>query len=114
MSGKIHLTKVDEITPIDTANGTMLERKLADKSTGSSRLEFEHSVITKVVDATDVTYESDEYVYVVEGEAEISFDSETHQLGPTSFFFVPTGAAYDFKVTKAPFVTIAAFSPERE
>ena len=88
MSGKIFVTRVDDVTPVDTG-GIMQERSLSNKTNGSTRLEFEHSVITKAIAAKDVSYTSDEYVYVVEGEAEITFDGQTQQLGPTSYFFVP-------------------------
>ncbi len=53
-------------------------------------------------EAKGVIYEGhDELVYVIKGEAELGIEGQTRRVGPGSFYFVPDGTPYDFKVTQA-------------
>ena len=84
-AGQIQIVHPDEY--LEESDGTALLRKLATKSRGSNRVEFQHVVLT---------------------------ESQTHHIGPGSFFFVPQGSPYDFKVIEAPLEAVAVFSPPGE
>ena len=87
-------------------------RTLANKSNGSDRISFVHEITSEADEVKGVVYNGhDELVYIIQGKSEIVFDGKTEIAGPGTFFFVPDGASYDFKVIETPFDVVAAFSP---
>ena len=112
-AGQIQIVHPDEY--LEESDGTALLRKLATRSRGSNRVEFQHVVLTEALEGGPVTYDSqDEFVYVLKGQIDLTTEGQTHHIGPGSFFFVPQGSPYDFKVIEAPLEVVAVFSPPGE
>ena len=114
MSGKLQIINPEDLDYIEQDEGVKT-RKLATKANGSSRISFEQAIIADGLEVPGVVYEGfDEIVYVLTGKGEITADGQKRTVGPGSFFFVPDGAAYDFKVIEGPMEMVAAFSPPHD
>ena len=110
MSKSIVVVHLEDVEPSESG-----ERSLASKSIGSDRISFDHGTIPAGAESKGVVYNGhDELVYVLKGKCEIGFDGRTEIAGPGTFFFVPDGAAYDFKVLEGPLEAVGAFSPPRD
>ena len=112
MSGKIQIVGPDEVEAVSEYDGLVMQRDLASKATGSTRMKFNHAVIVDGVEFEDaVNEEQDQMFYIISGEMELICDRQTHILGPGHFFFVPQGIVYGAKVTAGPLEVIEVFAP---
>ena len=103
MSGKIQIVGPDDVEAVSDYDGAVMQRDLASKARGSTRMQFVHAVVTHGVDFGDVVNEDrDQVVYILSGEMELVHEGQTHLLGPGHFFLVPQGAAFGAKVTAGP------------
>ena len=110
MSKSIVVVRLEDVEPNEQGS-----RPLADPSIGSDRIGFSHATIPAGEEGKGVVYDGhDELVYIIKGKCEIGFDGKTEIAGPGTFFFVPDGASYDFKILEGPVEGIAAFSPPRD
>ena len=110
MSGKIQIVGPDEVEAVSEYDGLIMQRNLALKATGSTRMKFIHDVIVDGAEFEDAVYE-DQVAYIISGEMELIYDGQTHVLGPGHFFFVPQGIVYGAKVTAGPLDVVAAYAP---
>ena len=115
MTSNIHVIAPNQVDPVEEGGGLLMTRYLANRASGSDRVEFEHGVITKPCEFKGIVYKTaDELCYVIQGKAELTCNGRTQSVGPGSFFFVPQDTPHDFKLIEAPFeAAVAAFSPER-
>ena len=114
MSGKIQIINPEDLNFTEQDDGVKT-RKLATKASGSTRISFEQGILPAGLEAEGIVYEGfDELVYVITGKGEITVDGQKRTVGPGSFFFVPDGAPYDFKVIEGPVDLVAAFSPPHD
>ena len=112
MSGKIQIVGPDEVEAVSEYDGLIMQRDLASKATGSTRMKFIHDVIVDGAEFEEAVYEDqDQVAYIISGEMELIHDGQTHVLGPGHFFFVPQGIVYGAKVTARPLEVIAAYAP---
>ena len=112
MSGKIQIIGPDEVEAVSEYDGLVMQRDLASKATGSTRMKFIHDVIVDGAEFEDAVYEEqDQTAYIISGEMELIYNGQTHVLGPGHFFFVPQGIVYSAKVTSGPLQVIGVYSP---
>ena len=78
MSGKIQIVGPDEVEAVSEYDGLIMQRDLASKATGSTRMKFIHDVIVDGAEFEDAVYEDqDQVAYIISGEMELIHDGQT-------------------------------------